>query len=1785
MISKFRYILLLFILSIFFTSPDLLGQTKKKKVQEDKNQHFRLFAEYDSFLVDLNLYLHKGVRYGTDSIFDDFESHWENNVIDDNQKKWIYKSTKRLHKNRILYRKQAAAYYNCIIAFLDSGQRLNSQFTRFLEIADTSLLAYSPKITQNFFNKTHLFLDDGYLQKSKYTNIKVNGGEFTFTHKLSSDGAISEEMIVKEVALKEEEAPKEDWFGEDETSENKEEASEESTSNNSQEEEYSWDDSGDSGSSDDYSWDDDSSSSDWGDSNDNNSWDDDSSDWGDSWSGDDSNISHYDEDNDKEEYTEIHKMINDCAVEVAEITAYDPGIAEMPPEEGPMLKITEADLIISTKYDTVLLEKTVGTLLFQSDTLICRGGRFYWENVGFSKDSVWTELPYFCFDTRIAHIEADHAEMYYEGILDTTAIGAFTYKSGHHNKNPEKANYPQFVSYNNTYDWSGLKENIKFKGGFAIKGKNIASKAISGAPSKLTYQSDSGTLFKISSNKAWRFNDDNKVIRSKSSNLTLYYADGDTLTHPSVNMSLSLNDSSENVYFRKTTDIYRFNAFKLSNQKMNVFADAVTMDLQKDSLEFRITGGEKVIPLIVESDDFFQTGFFNRIQGFKKFHPLVMLVTYSRNYRRQCFEMSQVLQKTNINEELFKESLEAMALEGLIEYNPYSNVIQLNDKAYKYYDRYYFASSERRRAQFTARLNYDNLSMNQEEALIERDFDNIAIASLFPDDNSANATLSMDDSSVLTLKKVPYFPISDSLNVYAEPDSAGIQITHDRKIIFGGKFVAGTYIFRGRKFIFNYDSFLIKLAEVDSINFIVEDSVSGKKIESPNPLVETGGTLFINKLFNKSGLLDIEGYPSFSAKSDSSTGGRIFYDRKSVLNNAYDRRIVFELDTFTVDASKIHSDVTFDGVFNSGGIFPTFRDEVSMDQQSGIFTLERETDQDQEWSNPRGWPVYLNPKFLNVKDSIKGKGDFDGTITLNHKGIRGKGELYYLGSEFKSEDFIFYSDSLTTTGTAGIIESEVHPKVTMSTYDMRWFVNRDSMSFKGTHEKPFTVYRDDIKFSGELALVPNEVFGMGEIETADSYNRSSNIHFKKDIYVSRHSKFLIYSGIDGEPSMLGNDVMVLRNIKQNIVNLRTEPNSNTESVLTFPFVQFQTSINKAKWDVNNKNILMNSENNIKGHFISTKPEQDSLLIKGDSAYYDLVNNKLNIIDVDYIDISNIRVLLDSNNRIIHVKQNAEIENLENATIILGKYSELDDKHRIFNANVKLLSRTQLEATGDYLYRNNLGEEKIIRIDRVTEKEYYSNSTQENTLEARAYGAIKQEDPLMFLGGLEYYGKIGLTESKKATRFKDGNVRMSIPNVENKWFSYESRNDDIHGEEDTIAHVIIDKTIKSTDEGLPLITGLYYDNLNYEINNSFISRPEDYRADNIRGLFDIEGRLTFDSKDGTSQHGVYHIKPEAFYKDSEEDKVLTPYLGNFMSYSPDDKKINFQGKFNFISIDNKSKVTPMLAGVDGYAYYGLSETKMKASFAIGGIKPSSSASNNLKTFLSSNSEDAIKVIDEDYNIEELGELNHQITSLFTPSQLEGYLQSKSITSLLSNYLVILDNEIEWSSEYAAFYSTKDEIKLLSTFGEFVNTQIKGFIEVPKEENRDDGGEETDDVVNLFLEGPTGTWYYIRLQNEELSIFSSNKEFNTFLEKQKGLTLSTPELTSAFLERFYANYRDGQMPPSRYTDELDKQLSPEIPEDDFGNDFGGVDDEGSSEEDEDGGSMDEIPVEDEDDGDDF
>ncbi|MGC3948084.1 MAG: hypothetical protein QM762_26845 [Chryseolinea sp.] len=151
------------------------------------------------------------------------------------------------------------------------------------------------------------------------------------------------------------------------------------------------------------------------------------------------------------------------------------------------------------------------------------------------------------------------------------------------------------------------------------------------------------------------------------------------------------------------------------------------------------------------------------------------------------------------------------------------------------------------------------------------------------------------------------FKVSDSLNVRIQPDSGIIKLLKNRDFEFDGTINAGNFEISGKGFHMNYDSFLIKLSLIDSINFYVTETnaagqstkrkVNNSMVPSDSAAVSAdglkagqSGMLYIAKANNKSGKAKSGQFP----RLDASSGGVIYFDRPEVLGGVYDRSIYFK---------------------------------------------------------------------------------------------------------------------------------------------------------------------------------------------------------------------------------------------------------------------------------------------------------------------------------------------------------------------------------------------------------------------------------------------------------------------------------------------------------------------------------------------------------------------------------------------------------------------------------------------------------------------------------------------------------------------------------------------------------------------------------------------------------------------------------------------------------------------------------------------------------------------------
>jgi hypothetical protein len=122
---------------------------------------------------------------------------------------------------------------------------------------------------------------------------------------------------------------------------------------------------------------------------------------------------------------------------------------------------------------------------------------------------------------------------------------------------------------------------------------------------------------------------------------------------------------------------------------------------------------------------------------------------------------------------------------------------------------------------------------------------------------------------------------------------------------------------------------------------------------------------------------------------------------------------------------------------------------------------------------------------------------------------------------------------------------------------------------------------------------------------------------------------------------------------------------------------------------------------------------------------------------------------------------------------------------------------------------------------------------------------------------------------------------------------------------------------------------------------------------------------------------------------------------------------------------------------------------------------------------------------------------------------------------------------WSEPFKAFYSV-GKINLASVMNTPLDARINGFIEIRKTPG---GGE----VVSVFLEATSETFYFFRFENNKLWVFSSDEKFNAAVDSkskgesvkpgQYGFVMSNMADMLTYIDRFRKNYL-GILEPYRF-----------------------------------------------------
>ncbi|QKG53242.1 hypothetical protein [Hymenobacter sp. BRD67] len=505
--------------------------------------------------------------------------------------------------------------------------------------------------------------------------------------------------------------------------------------------------------------------------------------------------------------------------------AYD---AYYPPAiSGPVLELKDADLVMRTASDSIVMHKVSGTAATLGSHFVGTGGQVAWTIKG---NPVTADLTGFDFDLSKPEFTAQPVTLTYAARLEAPVKGALSYKSVRRKPGATESSYPRFISLTNDVRVKDIGPGITYQGGLSLAGSSMLSASLDGSVSHLLVRQDNKLRFRSNSRN---FVLGDSVITAGQAAVSLYQSTGDSITHPGVELKYLKNKEQLKLLYGQ--GLYRNAPYSDSYHQVDIRAQMLTWNLREPKMDFSIVTSPTQVSADFESKDFFSNTRYQQLKSINHLHPLQMLLGYSITHGHgDVLNVHDVAVATNTSEANLRSAIGGLARDGYVDVRPQTGEVVLLRKA-----RHYVGAAREK-----------------------KDYDHINIKSL--SGSGRSATLNMN-SNQLVLRGVKQFSFSDdSAAVFVQPDSGTVRMERNRNMKFGGRVKTSVYGFKGRDYQFDYDGYYIDMPRIDSLTIRNKrKKATGKNTAAeeapPSDFVLTNkgnyqsGRLYLNDPKNRSG--------------------------------------------------------------------------------------------------------------------------------------------------------------------------------------------------------------------------------------------------------------------------------------------------------------------------------------------------------------------------------------------------------------------------------------------------------------------------------------------------------------------------------------------------------------------------------------------------------------------------------------------------------------------------------------------------------------------------------------------------------------------------------------------------------------------------------------------------------------------------------------------------------------------------------------------------------------------
>ncbi|HEV7351228.1 hypothetical protein [Telluribacter sp.] len=1289
----------------------------------------------------------------------------------------------------------------------------------------------------------------------------------------------------------------------------------------------------------------------------------------------------------------------------------------VPTLSGALLDLQGATFAVVTTHDSISFGPSTGSVSLKEGTFVGKGGKFTWEG----DQGIYVDFDEYFFQPSSPALTIDNVTLHYDNKLTSPIKGKFEFRSVRRPAG-KPSTYPRFVSYRNDAVLKNTSKSILYKGGFSLAGTNIYSTSLSNEPSAILVTYKDKPVFRVSSQ---RFALNDSVVTAQLAEFSMPLG-ADSLYHAGVRFYYS--DGAGLLRLERADGTpYEGVPYVDSYHKMNIWAEAMRWNLPNEKAEFYMIAGKKVVPVRLESFDYFRPQRFQAMAVDFGFQPLIMAANYVQTQKRQTFTAYDLANQYKKDPAIVRQALERLTLQDYFQSNRATEEYSLSRKGIMY------------------------IMANMDKS----DYDNFLISSQFQANSEvANATISLTDT-LLTVRGVERFVVSDSLKIVATPSDKQVVIGRNRDFTVNGQLKSSNFRFAGQNLKFNYDQFFVTLNKVDSITYTPQEQYAKGLANEVGGHIkyDKDGTFYLNDPKNKSGRQKNAKSPRMVIPE----GITVYFDQTTRLV-PYQREVFFKIPKLDID-SLDKRDITFVGTFESDGMLPPLKATLkTMPDNSMGFEYR-----------PPAEPLKLYGGKSTVKLTDK--------LVMNSKGLRAPGVLTHLSATIPTEEILFTTDSLLASGaSASIREATIgkayFPSVDLKNYSLRWLPKTDSM-FIVTKGNSFNFYKGSTQLEGGLLLRTAGLYGYGKLKRSDAELTSDDIKFNKEGFLANQAQFTLKEGQQQSfrPILVGKNVDVDFNVAKGQVELTTNANGfeADSSGLVFPYAAYRTSINKARWNITNKTVAMKGDVD-NSTFTAMAPEQEGLSFNGSAALYEVEKMTLNISGVPYIQTADVKIIPDKG--LVGVRRNGEMLPFKKARI---EIDTLNTNHRLKDADIRITSRNHFEGSATYQYVTTQKDTFAIKMENFELREV-SNSpelasrksrpeakaqTSEKLYYTTARAEVTENQRLMLFPKIQFKGGVRLIAYESALQL-DGYIRPFIkprPELASSWIPLK----EAPGESLSIK---VDKDLKNEVEQ-PLFAGLHY-RTGGGMYMTFLSTKESSRDQDI---FTANGTMSYDPESKS-----FLIMPPAGAND---------LVNEAFAYRFDDQKglANFAGPLNLVDAPWLKAAGTAEAQVDSLRFQF--NTLLLLNLPVLSPVLPALATKIVQTNLDEQNSDPAEDDPTRLNTKLSALIGQPAADAYATKTAAEYKPLFEASADLDIPLVLSNVNLRWSEKHGAYYSL-GKIGVSNLGRNDVNAQMEGMLEI----RRTDRGDE----FSLYLEASPDVWYFFDFAQQQLGVLSSEIEFN-------------------------------------------------------------------------------------------